>query len=53
MATYLRMPGLSADAEDAILIDWLVETGASLAKGHSASVTKPARSISSAAVNMM
>ncbi|MCC6496588.1 MAG: 2-oxo acid dehydrogenase subunit E2 [Propionibacteriaceae bacterium] len=33
MATYLRMPGLSADAEDAILIDWLVETGASLAKG--------------------
>ena len=33
MATYLRMPGLSADAEEAILSDWLVEAGASLAKG--------------------
>lgn len=33
MATFLRMPGVSADADEAVLDSWLVDPGASVAKG--------------------
>ncbi len=34
MATYLRMPGLSADAEEAVLGDWHVKEGDKVAEGE-------------------
>lgn len=33
MATYLRMPGLSADADEAVLGDWYVKAGDKVAEG--------------------
>ncbi|MDT7580250.1 MAG: hypothetical protein QOK35_1514, partial [Pseudonocardiales bacterium] len=34
MATYFRMPGVSADSDEAVLESWIVEQGASVSSGQ-------------------
>ena len=34
MATYFRMPGVSADSDEAVLESWTVEQGAQVASGQ-------------------
>ena len=34
MATYFRMPGVSADSDEAVLESWTVEAGATVSSGQ-------------------
>ena len=34
MATYFRMPGVSADSDEAVLESWSVEQGATITSGQ-------------------
>ncbi|MDZ8274755.1 dihydrolipoamide acetyltransferase family protein [Microbacterium aquimaris] len=40
MASALRMPGVSADSEEAVLVEWSVSTGASIGEGDAVAVVE-------------
>lgn len=45
MATFLRMPGVSADSDEAALENWLVEAGASVKKGEAVAAVETEKAV--------
>lgn len=45
MATFLRMPGVSADSDEAALENWLVEAGAAVKKGDAVAAVETEKAV--------